>query len=145
MTITLDQFATDVSFNIDYYGGTGASPAVKLHVDTIVAKRQGDLSLPVIAGVFMEPTEIPLQRRLSITDEFERRGGLVLTPDELMATLNPAYMIEWATPIRDSDHPALAEARALLQQDKFFESLSTVRTALRDQVGLLSASQKVVD
>jgi hypothetical protein len=59
-----------------------------------------------------------------------KRGGLVLIPDEMMAALNPEFMIEWATPILGADNSSLLQAQTLLQQKKFLESLSTIRDAL---------------
>jgi hypothetical protein len=77
------------------------------------------------------PTE-PLDGDLRlVTEEFESNGGLLLTPDEFMAALNPEYMIEFATPLLGADHPSLVEARTLLENGEFFESLLTVRQALK--------------
>jgi len=67
-----------------------------------------------------------------VTEEFERAGGVVLHPDEFVAALNPEFMIEWAAPILGAEHPALAQAQAQLQDGAFFDSLLTVREALRN-------------
>ena len=64
-------------------------------------------------------------------EDFERAGGIVLTPDEFLAALSPEYMIELASPILGSEHPALTEARERLAAGDYFISLVTVRNALR--------------
>jgi hypothetical protein len=62
----------------------------------------------------------------------ESAGILVLTPDEYMAALNPEYMIEFATPLLGADDPSLVQAQALLESGQFFESLLTIREALKN-------------
>jgi hypothetical protein len=66
-----------------------------------------------------------------LAEDFEAAGGITLHPDEFLAALNPEFMIEWATPILGVDNPALAQAQAQLQNGDFFNSLLTVREALR--------------
>jgi len=70
-----------------------------------------------------------------VTGRLESGGGVVLHPDEFLASLNPEFMIEWATPILGAGHPALAQAQDLLAQGDFLDSLSTVREALRTLPG----------
>ncbi len=132
LRFTLDRFATNVEFKINYFGAPEKNPAADLSVDYVRAKRQGELNLPLIAGVFVIPAPGDLEQRLRIAEDFERRGGLVLTPDELMAALSPEYMMAWASPILGADHPALVEAQSLLNQGRYFESLSVVRKTLRN-------------
>ena len=86
-----------------------------------------------MAAVFIPlvgPIE-PLPPQLAIAEEFEAAGGLVLTPDEFMAALNPEYMLEFATPRLGADHPSLVQAREHLSQGRYFESLLAVRDGLR--------------
>jgi hypothetical protein len=105
-----------------------------LYADTIILKSQGGTAMPIALPIFIGlvgPTE-PLNEDLRlVTDEFTRRGGLLLTPDEFMAALNPEFMIGWATSMLGSDHPALQKAQGYLTQGQFLQSLVTVREALR--------------
>lgn len=64
------------------------------------------------------------------TEQFESGGGLMLTPDEFMAALNPEYMIDFATPFLGANNPALIQANQELAEGKYFTSLLTVRNAL---------------
>ena len=134
ITFTLDRFTPNVEFRLDYYGGlVGDWASTDLFVDEIVCRRRGGLDLPVMAAVFIPlvgATE-PLPPSLAIAEEFEAAGGLVLTPDEFMAALNPEYLIEFATPIVGANHPALVQARAQLRDGRYLESLLTLRGALR--------------
>jgi len=134
LSFHLDRFVTGVEFRINYNGGLpGNWASTDLYADYVVARRQGGLDLPVLAGVFIAlvgPVE-PLDDSMEITREFERRGGLVLQPDEFMAALNPEYMIEFATGRLGTGHAALASARQLLNSGQYLDSLLAVRAALR--------------
>jgi len=65
-------------------------------------------------------------------DALESGGGVVLTPEEFLATLNPEFMIDWSTPYLGTDHPAIVEAQTLLSEESFRESLFVVREALKE-------------
>jgi hypothetical protein len=128
LSFTLERFTPEVDFRIDYWRG-----ATELYVDTIRAIRSGGAALPVFAGAFI--VVIDQSQRLTeapqLAEDFEAAGGITLHLDEFLAALNPEFMIEWATPILGADHPALAQAQAQLQNGDFFDSLLTVREALR--------------
>lgn len=132
LTFTLDHLTWDLEWRIDYYRG-----ATELYVDTVRAVRSEGPALPVFATVLiplmLDPSEFEYQARAPerFTEAFESAGGIVLTPDEFLAALNPEFMIDWAAPILGADHPALAQAQAQLQNGDFFDSLLTVREALR--------------
>jgi hypothetical protein len=132
LSFTLERLTPEVEFRIDYWRG-----ATELYVDTIHAVRSDGPAMPVFATVLialmLDPSEFEYQARAPerFTVEFERGGGIVLTPDEFMAALNPEFMIDWATPILGSESTALAEARAQLEAGEFLQSLLTVRQALR--------------
>ncbi len=134
ISFRLDRFTTGIEFRVDYYGGKqGGWASTDLFADYIVAEREGGLDLPVMAGAFIAlvgPVQ-PLDESLEITREFERRGGLVLQPDEFMAALNPEYMIDFATPRLGAGHASLAAARQHLDAGDYLASLLTVRAALR--------------
>ena len=86
-------------------------------------------------------TDSRLQTSLAAIREFQSGGGLVLTPDEFMAMLNPEFMIDWARPRLGSSDPALVQAEGLLRQGKYLESLLAVRGALRSQQQPAAAGQ----
>jgi hypothetical protein len=134
MTFDLDDFVSEVQLWLDYMGGTPNNADVDLDVDTIILRREGGPALPIVAPIFMGlvgPVG-PLNEDLRlVTEEFKRGGGILLTPDEFMAALNPEYMIGWATPMLNSNDPALDEAQRLLDDGQFIQSLYAVREALR--------------
>jgi hypothetical protein len=51
-----------------------------------------------------------------------------------MAALNPEFMIEFAIPYLGERHRAIQEARAQLRAGRYFESLYTIREALKDAI-----------
>ena len=131
ISVTLDEFVTDVQLWLDYMGGTPGYADTDLYADTITLSRAGGSALPVVAPIFMGAAGNLNEDLRLVTEEFERRGGVLLTPDELMATLNPEYMIGWAAHMLGSDDPALVEAQRLLDDGQFLQSLYAVREALR--------------
>jgi hypothetical protein len=134
ISLTLNNFASDVQIWMDYNGGTPGNANADLYADTITLRHEGGIALPTAVPIFIGlvgPTD-PLNEDLRlVTEEFERRGGVLLTPDEFMASLNPEYMIGWAARMLDSDDPALTEAQRLLDNGQFLQSLYAVREALR--------------
>jgi len=129
----LARFAQNVEFRIDYYGGMDGDWAnTDLHADTIVAKRWGGLDMPVFAAAFIPlvgPTQC-MNDALLIAQDIERAGGLVLTPDEFMAALNPEYMASLAAQSTDAA-PASVEAQRQLSQGDYLSALLSARAALR--------------
>ena len=61
---------------------------------------------------------------------FERAGGLVLSPDEFLAALNPEFMLEWAATILPSVQ--LQTARDFMSLNDYLGSLISIREALAD-------------
>ncbi|MGA2490014.1 MAG: hypothetical protein ABSF99_07475 [Anaerolineales bacterium] len=131
ISVTLDEFVNDVQIWLDFMGGTPGYANADLYADTISLTRAGGPGLPIVAPIFMQAAPNLSEDLRLVTEEFERRGGVLLTPDEMMAALNPEYMIGWAAPMLGSNNPALAEAHTLLEEGKFLESLYAVREALR--------------
>jgi hypothetical protein len=134
VTLTLEEFVSNVQLWLDYMGGTPGNATADLYADTITFSREGGPALPIVAPIFIGlvgPID-PLNEDLRlVAQEVERRGGVLLTPDEFMAALNPEYMVRWAAPMLGSDDPALAEAQRLLDDGQFLQSLYAVREALR--------------
>jgi len=147
LPFSLDQFAFGVEFVLHYYGGTNPPPgnwaSEDLFADYIHATRQENIGFPVFASVGVSAWwEV---WAVSLAQDFKQADGLILQPDEFMAVLNPEFMIEWATPILGSDHPALTKANAQLEASEYFSSLSTVRDALRalpEQTFVLNFEEK---
>lgn len=131
LEFSLDQFATSVDFLLSYNAGlsSNASSYVDLFADYILATREGRLGLPKFSSVLVSAWFEP--RSIFLAQNFELAGGIVLHPDEFLAVLNPEFMIEWATPILGSEHPALDEAMQQLMDGNFLTSLITIREALR--------------
>lgn len=132
LSFTLDRLTSGIEFRVHYGDGS-----TDLYVDYIDVVREDDPALPVFAvalvALMVEPSEMEFQTSAPerFTTGFEQAGGIVLTPDEFMAALNPEFMIELATPILGSDHPQLAQARDQLAVGDFLGSLLTVREALK--------------
>jgi hypothetical protein len=88
--------------------------------------------MPAFAAVQLmwEPGVMDAPGRLAAA--LESGGGVVLTPEEFLAALNPEFLIDWATPYLGAGHPAIVEAQTLLSEDSFRESLFVVREALKE-------------
>ena len=139
ISFTLKNLTSDIQFRIDYYGGQnhpgGSWASADLYADTITSNRQGGFDLPIFNGIFVSLVQHPIQQlneAPSIGEDFDRAGGLTLTPDEYLAALNPQFMIQWATPILGADNSGLVTAKAQLASGDFIDSLLTVRNALRN-------------
>jgi hypothetical protein len=81
----------------------------------------------------LDPEEFEFQTRAPehFTTAFEEGGGTVLTVDEYLASLNPEFMIDWATPILGQQSAALQSAQDLLGTGQYLESLMAVRGGLK--------------
>jgi hypothetical protein len=134
LTFTLKRWASRVELGLIPYCGTNwpdsEFASASLWADSVRLSRQGGLDLPVFSMIALIMTAPVEPNVTQLIDQMESAGILVLTPDEYVATLNPEYMIEFATPLLGADHPSLVQARALLGSGEFFESLLTVRQAL---------------
>ena len=134
-TFHLDTFTSLLQFRVDYGDG-----ATRWYADDILVQREGGLDLPYFAGIFIVLTidwgaEPDFNRTVEkFTYDFENQGGLVLTPDEFMAALNPEYMLALAKPILGSNDSSILAATAQLNSGLYFESLMTIRNALKGVV-----------
>jgi hypothetical protein len=131
ISFTLDEIVNDVQIWMDFMGGTPGFANADLYADTITLTRAGGVGLPIVAPIFMQASPNLTDDLRLVTEEFESRGGVLLTPDELMAALNPEYLIEWAAGMLGPSDPALTEAQYLLDDGQFLQSLYAVREALR--------------
>jgi hypothetical protein len=135
LTFTIDRWASRVELGLIPYNGTNWSDSeyasANLWIDSVHLTRQGGLNFPVFSMMALIMTGPVEPDAPQLIDKMESAGILVLTPDEYMAALNPEYMIEFATPLLGADNQSLVQAQALLESGKFFESLLTVREALK--------------
>jgi hypothetical protein len=128
---TLDRLTTYVEVLVQHKGAYA-----DLTADYYVLTKDDADVFPVFAVVFIPTiatqriTHLPQQ----FTAEFESADGIVLTPDEFMAALNPEYMIEFATPYLGAGHPAITEAKQQLAEGYYMKSLLTIRKALSSVV-----------
>jgi hypothetical protein len=130
LSFSLNETLTyNVEFMIDYFGDTPGGAPVDLYADYVFAARNDSPDLPIFAALFLPPNP-QLSIALEITELFEAAGIVVLHPDEFLAALNPAFMLDWATPILGADHPRLAQAYTQLAAGEYFASLLSIRRAL---------------
>jgi hypothetical protein len=138
LSLELKNLTSNIEFRMDYYGGLshpqGSWASTDLYADYITSSYDGNLGLPVFSAVFLPLVTNPqrLTEAPQIGENFELAGGLTLSPDEFLATLNPQFMIQWATPILGSGNPGLVAARAQLASGDFLNSLLSVRNALKN-------------
>jgi hypothetical protein len=128
MFFSLDRLTRGVIFRIVYDGGM-----TDLYIDNMQAVRRGNLSMPYFACVGIDniggcASVVPNL----FQKEFENAGGIVLHPDEFFAALNPDYMIDLATPYLGAGDSSLIKAKTQLEKGKYFSSLMTVRSALKE-------------
>lgn len=135
LTFTVREWASRVELGLIPYNGANWSDreyaSASLWADSVRLSRQGGLDFPVFSMMALIVTKPVEPDAPLLIDKMESAGILVLTPDEYLAALNPEYMIEFATSRLGADNKSLAQAQALLKTGKFFESLLTVRNALK--------------
>jgi len=127
LTFNLERQSREIDFRIEY-----ADNVTDLYIDTVTVINKGE-TLPFFAPIHLSLmaierlTEVP--RRFA--QELELAGGILLTPEEFMAALNPEFMIGLASPLLGSNHPAIVQARQQLSNGKYMNALLTIRGALR--------------
>jgi len=128
--LTLDSCEINVEFLIIYYNG-----ASDLFIDYGEAIRDGGPGLPVYTPLYISDDPSNLSKTPGqFIESFENAGGLVLTPDEFMASINPEYMIDFAEPILGIGDSALNAAKAFFTDGDYLSSLMTIRDALQPRV-----------
>jgi hypothetical protein len=134
ITFNLAKFTPEIQPWMDYTGGMSGNANSDLYLDTITLTRSGGSVFPLLAPVFIGqvgPVDSMIADLRAITTEYEQAGGVVLLPDEFMAAFNPVFMIEFATPYLGADNPAIQAAKQQLHAGNYFESLVTIREALK--------------
>ena len=127
---SLDSLITELYYWIDYGDG-----ATDLWLDFVHSQNKDGSSLPVIGTIVVDNIN-PFDNQLSVTpNEFENkfinRGGIILKPDEYIASLNPEFMLELGKKYLGQNNE-VTEAEMLLNEKKYLESLLKIRTALED-------------
>jgi hypothetical protein len=144
VNFTLGDLSQGIQIKMTYYNSTN------LYIDYINTTRDESLNFPVFAAIqisLVQPGQ-SFAETPQFAGDLQRAGGVVLSPDEFMAALNPEFMMQWATPILGPGNPALALAQQQLAQGLFFDSLLTVRNALLtlpDRTYLLQAPAVAVE
>lgn len=124
---TLDKLKTDIEVIMQH-----RPSAAQITADYFSIKKNEPDNFPVFAALLIpllsadRMTDVPRQ----FAEKFETAGGILLTPDEFMAALNPEFMVDFAIPYLGANHPALTQANQQLAEGKYFASLLTVRNAL---------------
>ncbi|MHC4321629.1 MAG: T9SS type A sorting domain-containing protein, partial [Planctomycetota bacterium] len=133
----LDSFTTGLEIIVSHRGDE-----TDLTADYIQFTKTIPDGMPVFAPLFIVVTSAERQTDTprQFTEQFENGGGIVLSPDEFVAALNPEYMINLATSILGAGHPGIADANQLLVDGKYYSSLVTVRNALQQVTSV--ATQK---
>jgi hypothetical protein len=129
LTFKLDQLTTQIEFRIDY-GGSSSD----LYVDYVCCRSKESLGLPVFAPILIPLVGTPqrLTEAPHFAEDFERAGGVTLTPEEFLAALNPKYMIGLGEKLLGVKHPDLIRARTLLKKGDFLTSLLSARKAMKN-------------
>ncbi|MFZ5519211.1 MAG: YCF48-related protein [Candidatus Zhuqueibacterota bacterium] len=132
LNFTLNEFTKDIEFRLDYY-----QAGSDLYIDYIHSSRNQGPILPVFAsiliGLIIDPDDMDFQTEAPsrFTNAFEDSGGIVLTSDEFVASLNPEYMIKLAESILTANDPLLVQAKSQFSEGDYFSSLISVRSALK--------------
>ena len=124
-----------------YNGGAG-----DIHLDTVELVRHGEPITPFLAYrlnglVFPNITDYGLANR--VWDKIEAEGGLYVSPNAFMASLNPEFMIDFAHTYLPAGNELVAEAEAQLSQGHFYNAVLKIRQALRAGTGV-SAEEETI-
>ncbi|MFW5485892.1 MAG: hypothetical protein ACOCJN_06995 [Spirochaetaceae bacterium JB067] len=134
---TLEKIEHDFNCVVDYYGGAqgeGLYTRFPLVIDTITIRRISPSNIQSIAPIFitcMNPVDQKDVLKM-FKQSFESKGGVILSMDELLYSVNPSAMIDLAKEQLGEKHPAVKKAEKLLRKGYPAESLFTVRTALSE-------------
>lgn len=142
LPFTLDNLTENVEVIMSFRGAE-----TDLTADYIQFTQNDPKGFPVFAPLFLIVTSgEPLADSPRLfTEKLESAGGVVLTPDEFIAALNPEYMIEFATPILGAEDSSLTAAKQQLVAGEYFSSLLTVRQALKIATNIETVPTQVTD
>jgi len=130
MEFTLDNLTTNIRVGLDF--GSGATD---LYIDWVRIVNKNGSTYPVNTSIVLDNINwrdpaLPGVSRQFI-GQIEAAGGVVLSPDECLASLNPEYMINLAETMLPPDNPLLVSAKAQFAVKDYFNSLISVRDAIR--------------
>ena len=130
-SFTLEKFYSEIEIVIGFKGAYS-----DINMDYILIKKDDPDNFPLFVPLIMVLTtgERQADTPYLFNEKFENTGGLVLTPNEFLAALNPEYMIELAEPILGSGNAGLVEAKNEYASGNYYKSLIAVRNALKPQV-----------
>jgi len=135
--IEVDDLLPDVQFRLDYGDGS-----TDLYADNISATNESEPNFPVLAPLYMnfgiaaEFFEGMEQVPSRVKELLEPVGGVVLTPNEFFASLNPEYMLDLARRRLGNGNESVVEAQALFDSGDYFSSLNVIRGALKAVVAV---------
>lgn len=126
---TVDSLVTELWYWFEYGDG-----ATELWLDYAHSVNQDGAELPVTGTIVINNSN-PFDRDLRTTptrfaEAFAARGGLTLTPDEFIASLNPEIMLDLAKKYIGTN-PDIVDAEQLLSEGKYLQSLLASRRALK--------------
>jgi hypothetical protein len=107
--------------------------ATDLYVDYVNIKSDRDVPLHtalVIDNINSYKGD-PLLGTIQFIEEFQNEGGVIVSPDELVASLNPEYMIEFASSYLSPGDTLYQQAQSQLANGEYYESLISIRKALK--------------
>jgi PKD repeat protein len=137
LEFTLDNFALNILLLIDC-DSTGSREGyvcpTDLYADYIRVLREDTEGVPNFGNInvdYIDPYYEPEQSALTLIEAIIDNGFTLLNPDEYMASLNPEFMLEWATEILGNGNAELDLAGQQLEEGKYFDSLVTIRKALK--------------
>lgn len=128
----------EIGFFLDYFGGrngeVGLYPRMSIYVDTLTLEQVDGYQFPEIIPLFVSCMTI--QDFNSLGDDFSRKfedaGGIVLSIDELLYSLNPTYMITLAERVLGSDSPIINMARKNISKGRIYDALIELWRGLKD-------------
>ena len=135
LSFTLSSASDEVEIRLDYL-----DDATVLYADYIHLIHAPPHDLPafnvIFIGLIVDPDHMPGMTTAagSFVTEFESRGGIILTPDEYLAALNPEYMLGLAQQRLGAADPDVIASEALLVAGEYMNSLLMLRAVLRQSL-----------
>lgn len=135
VSYSLPDLSANVEFRVDYQQSAALT---QVNFDYFKNTFTGEDILPVFAPVWIglvtdERDELD-RAPGEFVSKFEQNGGVVLTPDEFVAALNPQYMIDFAKPILGAEHSAMLDAEQELGVGNYYQSLMKIRAGLNSEI-----------
>jgi len=132
--VTLEKFTTYIEIIVSQINGVN----VDITADYIMITKNDPDGLPVYATVSIDLLSAEKQTDTPkiFTEKFENEGGIILTPDEFVSSLNPAFMIDLAESRLGSGNANVIKAKGQFSAGSYYESLLTIRNVLKTTVSM---------